>query len=171
MSIRKVFFWMHLIAGCVGGIIILTMSITGVLLTYERQILARVERGSFHVEPPSGASRMPVEMLLSKAGEQGVALPANASLTLRSDPREPAEIGALREDALYLNPYTGQVLGKSKSSGWRTFFQDVTTWHRYLGAKGEGRTVAKAITGACNLAFLGLVLSGMYLWIPKKWRA
>jgi hypothetical protein len=34
MSLRKVLFWSHLAAGCAGGLIILTMSITGVLLTY-----------------------------------------------------------------------------------------------------------------------------------------
>ena len=170
MTVRKVIFWMHLIAGCTGGVVILLMSITGVLLTYQRQIMARVERGGFRADPPSqGASRLSVEDLLLKASEQTGGLPANATVTLRSDPREPVEIGVLRESPLYLNPYTGQVLGRSSSQSWRTFFQEVTAWHRYLGATGEGRPVAKAVTGACNLAFLWIVASGLYLWIPKKW--
>jgi len=35
---RKVIFWCHLIAGVTAGIVILIMSVTGVLLTYERQV-------------------------------------------------------------------------------------------------------------------------------------
>ena len=33
------------------------------------------------------------------------------------------------------------------------------------------RVTGKAITGACNLAFLFLALSGMYLWLPRRWTA
>jgi uncharacterized iron-regulated membrane protein len=31
--------------------------------------------------------------------------------------------------------------------------------------------VGRAVTGACNLAFLGLALSGVYLWWPHAWTA
>ena len=169
MSIRKILFWLHLAAGCVGGIIILAMSITGVLLMYQRQILARVERGPFRSAAPApGVRRLPVEALLASVKGQRGALPADATLTLRAGAREPAELAVGREASLYLNPYTGQVLGQGTTK-WRSFFQEITAWHRWLGAKGEGRTTAKAITGACNLSFLLLVISGPFLWLPKKW--
>jgi uncharacterized iron-regulated membrane protein len=45
----------------------------------------------------------------------------------------------------------------------------VTDWHRWLGSGPEGRATARAITGACNLAFLVLVVSGAYLWLPRIW--
>ena len=170
MSIRKMLFWTHLVAGCVAGAIVLVMSLTGVLLTYERQILARVERGPFRSDPPSGSAKhLPVEELLGKIREQRGSLPPGASVTLRSDPREPVELSAGRDDTLYIQPYTGQILGKPPAEGWRTFFQKVTAWHRWLGATGEGRTSAKAITGACNLAFLVLIVTGPFLWLPKQW--
>ncbi len=53
----------------------------------------------------------------------------------------------------------------------RSFFRVVVNWHRWLGASGEGqgRTVGRAVTGACNLAFLFLVVSGFYLWWPRTW--
>jgi uncharacterized iron-regulated membrane protein len=44
-------------------------------------------------------------------------------------------------------------------------------WHRWLGMSGEKRAVGKAITGACNLGFLFLVVSGLYLWWPKTKKA
>jgi uncharacterized iron-regulated membrane protein len=43
-------------------------------------------------------------------------------------------------------------------------------WHRWLGMSGDNRPLGKAITGACNLGFLFLVVSGIYLWWPKTKR-
>ena len=43
-------------------------------------------------------------------------------------------------------------------------------WHRWLGDRtASGRAIGKAITGACNAAFLFLALSGLYLWWPRRW--
>ena len=39
MTPRRVLFWIHLAAGSVAGIVILIMSVTGILLAYERQIM------------------------------------------------------------------------------------------------------------------------------------
>src|SRR6185503_12334387 len=72
------------------------------------------------------------------------------------------------ETTLFVNPYTGAILGEG-SPKVRNFFRGVTEWHRWLGAKGENRNVARAITGACNLGFLFLVMSGFYLWWPRNW--
>ena len=45
---RRVLFWMHLACGVVAGVFILLMSVTGVLLTYEHQMVASAE-GRNHV--------------------------------------------------------------------------------------------------------------------------
>ena len=37
---RKTIFWLHLITGVVAGVVILIMSVTGVLLMYQKQITA-----------------------------------------------------------------------------------------------------------------------------------
>ena len=87
---------------------------------------------------------------------------------LRSDPSAPAALGFGRESIVYINPYTGEILGEG-TKGIRTFFRVVTDWHRWLGAKGENRPIARAITGACNLGFLFLVVSGFFIWWPKQW--
>jgi uncharacterized iron-regulated membrane protein len=51
----------------------------------------------------------------------------------------------------------------------RDFFRVITDWHRWFGARNENRTIARAVTGACNLGFLFLLVSGFYLWWPRKW--
>jgi uncharacterized iron-regulated membrane protein len=169
MSLRSAIFWLHLAAGCVAGAIILLMSVTGVLLTYEKQILAAVERGPHRMETQSAGPRLPAGALVASAHQQSGDLGANATLTMRSDPHEPAEIRIGRERVIFVDPYTGRVLADETSGTARVFFQKVVAWHRWLGTEGEGRATARAITGACNLCFLFIVLSGAYLWLPRRW--
>lgn len=159
--IRKILFWAHLLAGVVGGLIILLMSFTGVLLTYERQMIASAERGAYRVAP--SGERLPVETLL-----QNLNLDAGATVTVRSAADEPLEVNQGKAGILYVNPYTGAILGKPETAT-RAFFQKLRAWHRWLALDGEWRSVGKAITGACTLAFVGIVLSGLFLWIPRTW--
>ena len=44
MSFRSFLFWPHLVCGVAAGIIILIMSATGVLLTYEKQMIAWTDK-------------------------------------------------------------------------------------------------------------------------------
>lgn len=46
MTFRAVIFWPHLAAGVLAGSVILIMSVTGVLLTYEKQMLTWVDRSA-----------------------------------------------------------------------------------------------------------------------------
>jgi uncharacterized iron-regulated membrane protein len=43
-------------------------------------------------------------------------------------------------------------------------------WHRWVGATGgEWRTRLKAVSGAANLGFVLLILSGLWIWWPRRW--
>jgi uncharacterized iron-regulated membrane protein len=164
MTLRKLIFWPHLIAGTIAGIVIFIMSVTGALLMYEKQITAWADEREYR--SAVATSRLPLETLLATVGEKKGATPS--SITLRSDPSAPVLFTFGREDSLYLNPYTGEIWGAG-SPEVRKFFHVVTDWHRWLAAPGDNRQTARAITGACNLAFLFIVMSGFYLWWPKHW--
>lgn len=167
LPLRRAIFWIHLVAGAAAGIVILVMSVTGVLLTYERQIIDWADRGYRSAPPSPSAARLSVETLVERvlAGQPGA--PAS-SITLQSDPAAPATVSLGRGRSVYVNPYTGEVLGEG-SKKVRAFFRAVTDWHRWLGTKDATRDTARAVTGASNLAFLFLVVSGIYLWVPKIW--
>ena len=49
MSVRRIVFWSHLVAGAVVGLVVFFLAATGVLLTYERQIVGFAERQAFSV--------------------------------------------------------------------------------------------------------------------------
>ncbi|MET0626156.1 MAG: PepSY-associated TM helix domain-containing protein [Pyrinomonadaceae bacterium] len=166
--LRQVVFWCHLAAGLVAGIVILIMSVTGVLLAYERQITRWADTRGYEVSrPAAGATRLPVEALIAKARETQTATPPN-SIMLYSDPAAPASVAFPGGRTLFLDPYTGAVFGEG-SQRTRAFFRAVTDWHRWLGAGGESRALGRAFTGAANLIFLFIVASGFYLWWPRKW--
>lgn len=164
MNVRKVFFWLHLTAGSVAGVVILTMCVTGVLLAYERQIVARVEKDVRFVDVPAEASRLPLETILKRIQEWNPGSPT--TVAWHPNPASTLEIGYGREKTLFVNPYTGAVIGEG-ALGTRKFFSKVEDWHRWLGASAEKRQSWRAVTGACNLAFFFLVCSGLYLWLPR----
>src|SRR5262252_5658920 len=90
---RKVLFWCHLTVGFIAGLVILIMSVTGVLLAYERQITYWADTRNYQVAPPSpDATHLSVETLLAKARE---AQPDTTitSVTLRAEATEPAAVG------------------------------------------------------------------------------
>jgi len=159
---RKTIFWIHLCCGVAAGLIVLMMSVTGVILTYERQILAWHDSGAYTYQPRPDEQRLPVETLLQLGSTDGF----NASsLILSSDPTGPAILSAGRAGRKHLNPYTGDVHPPASDS-LDQFFSAVTGWHRWFNVSGEGRSTARAVTGTANLMFLFLVLSGIYLWLP-----
>ena len=165
LPLRKAVFWLHLATGILAGIVILVLSVTGVLLAYEQQILTWAERGLR--TPPAGATRLSAEALVRSAlAAEPTLTPTN--LTLEADPAAPARVGVDRRRSLYLDPYSGRVLGEG-ATGVRTALRTLLEWHRWLGAQGENREHGRAITGAANLGFLFLVVSGLYLWLPRTW--
>jgi uncharacterized iron-regulated membrane protein len=164
---RKAVFWIHLCAGVIAGLVILIMSLTGVLLTYQRQITAWADSVSVP-HPGESASRLSIENLLQKVEVSESKMPT--AVTISSDALTAASFSFGRERTLLVDPYTGMILGEGSKRA-RAFFQLMIDWHRWLGMNGEKRAVGKAITGAANLGFLFLVLSGMYLWWPRNWSA
>jgi uncharacterized iron-regulated membrane protein len=165
---RKILFWCHLMTGVTAGVIIFTMAVTGVLLAYEKQIVAWADLRASRIALPSPeTSRLPVEALLVEARKARPGLAIN-TITVRAGESMPVAFGLAGGNILFVNPYTGAVIGEGSGSV-RGFFRATTDLHRWLGAQGDNRATARAITGACNLGFLFLVLSGFYMWWPKKW--
>jgi uncharacterized iron-regulated membrane protein len=165
---RKTLFWIHLIIGVSAGIVVLIMSVTGVLLAYEKQIVAWADTRGYDTRPPApNATRLPVETLIAKVREAKPDL-AISTVTMRSDADATVSVGAGRDEMVYVNAYTGTILG-SGSPGVRSFFRSVTDWHRWLAMAGEQRATGRTITGASNFLFMLLVVTGFYLWWPRTW--
>jgi uncharacterized iron-regulated membrane protein len=165
---RTVLFWCHLTCGVAAGFVILMMCVTGVALAYQRQIQWWADTRHFRADPPSDGRRATVAELVAAARR----LDASASpvtVTWRADPAAPAAV-TLGTRVVFVNPYTTAVYGDGTGAGVRAFFTTMVNWHRYVAQAGDRRPTGKAITGAANLMFLFIVLSGMYLWWPRSLR-
>ena len=162
---RTVLFWMHLTAGSLAGIVVLVMCVTGVALTYEKQVLEWADTRSWSAPLSAGASHLPPETLLAKV-RQAQPGAAPTGLSMRADAQAPATLTLDGNESLLVDPYSGIVIG-TPPQGMRVFFRSATSWHRYLALEGDSRPTGRMLTGASNLIFFFIVLSGMYLWIPK----
>jgi uncharacterized iron-regulated membrane protein len=165
--IRKSIFWIHLACGVATALVILMMSVTGVILTYERQMLA-AQMSDLYSDPPADRAAQSIQSLLTVAsGTDPDFRPGSVSIS--SDPRAPVVINAGPAGTRYLNRYTGDALAEPPT-GLDEFFGAVTGWHRWFNATGESRAPWRAVTGISNLVFLFLIVSGIYLWLPRVWK-
>jgi uncharacterized iron-regulated membrane protein len=167
MTLRKALFWTHLVCGIAAGILIFIMSATGVALTYQKQLTAWADKRACRVERPAGADPLPASELVERfrRAEPGR---VPVALSLSSDPDMPASVTAAPGGTIFVNPYTGEVLGPG-ATGVRSFFRVMTGWHRWLALSGDNLRWGRAATGAGNLLFLFLALGGLYLWWPRRW--
>ena len=135
--LRRVIFWCHLVAGVVAGTIVLIMSVTGVLLTYEKQMARGPTPRALSARAAAGAARLRAR----RARRRGVAA-ANpgASPTDADDVVGSRRAGVGRRRAADDSssiPTPGSVLGEAAAQP-RAFFRKMTDWHRWLGVDRRG---------------------------------
>ena len=82
------------------------MSVTGVALTYEKQMLEWADRRAWTAPSSTGARQLPPETLLAKvvAAQPGA---APIGVTLRADAAAPATVTLEGNKTLLVDPYTG----------------------------------------------------------------
>lgn len=158
-------FWSHLIGGLLALTFIFIMCLTGVLLTYEKQMIAWADRRAAAVQP--GTTRLTADQLLERVR---ASLPnaTPAGLSIPSDPAAPAVVGLGRDGVVLVDPWTGAL---TEASYLRAFMSATTRLHRWLALDGPGRAVGKQLHGVSNVIFVYLCLSGIVLWLTSgaKW--
>ncbi len=163
---RECVFWLHLACGVAGGIVIFTMCVTGALLSFERQMIEFSERDARYTSADEKADRLMPQQIIDKVKKQRPeAKPSSMAIT--SEPNAAWEVNLGPEGRLFLDPFTGGVLGES-NKGVRSTLSEIRNWHRYIALSGDQRPIGKAVTGASNLLFLFLAVSGIYIWFPRN---
>ena len=168
LPFRRTLFWLHLGIAVVAGIVILLLSATGLLLAFEAQIQAFADGADRRVEAPATESSLSLERTLAAVRAERRDL-AVSGVTLRRDAGEAASLALGRDGVVYVDPHRDRIVGAG-AERVRRFFRAVTDLHRYLAASGERRDAGKTITGSATLLFLAILLSGLYLWVPRVLR-
>lgn len=165
MTIRRAIFWTHLAIGLAAGLFILIMSVTGVLLTYERQMVRWAQDAA--VSAPAGAEPLGYDELAQAAFAAG-ASPGHV-MTVPDGRSGAVEISAGRRNSFLIDPYSGETMPEA-GQAMKAFFGRVTQIHRWLAFTGNRNETAAAFNAAANLAFALLVLTGIVLWWPRLWK-
>jgi uncharacterized iron-regulated membrane protein len=164
--IRKVFFWIHLVLGASAGVFIFIMAATGIVLAFERQITDFVERDLRSVSVPNAAQPRPISDVLEALRRGGTGEPT--TITVRNAPQAATQFSIGRGKVIYVDPYSGAVLGASSEAA-HAFFFEVERLHRSLGAPLGSKGLGHWLAAIANLLFSGLILLGVVLWLPRKW--
>ena len=131
--LRKTIFWLHLITGVSVAAVVVLMSFTGVILTYERQMAAWIDVQKMEEKQPDSQRAKPSEIL--SFVEAGGVKPV--SVTIPSSVDFPVNVSAGRgRGTIYIDPYNGEVISSS-NEGIRKFFSDVRGWHRWFNLQNH----------------------------------
>ena len=161
--LRKFFFWLHLAVGVTAGLVIALMAATGMILAFERPVLRVMDAPAPFEQQSLAEHPLPLAELLPRLGIGPKNMPTE--LVLHREPMPLLEVRYGHDRTFFANPWTGELIG-SPASGLHHFFSIVTNLHRRLGF-GMKNALAHNVVGAADLAFLFLLLSGLYLWWPR----
>lgn len=162
---NKILFNIHLILSIVFSIPLLVMGVTGAILSYQHEFEALINAGSKKIEK-TGEMQSVEKILQSFSEQMGVKQPVRLVVPKSDD--EAFVIYANRNDAYLVDPYTAQIIGKDRGTG---FVLTVMSLHRNLGLALSGNKTAaeigKQIVGASVVAMILLVISGVWLHFPR----
>ncbi|UYW28556.1 PepSY-associated TM helix domain-containing protein [Methylorubrum extorquens] len=171
---RTVVFRLHWALGLTAGLVLALMGLTGALMSYEEAITAFANRDRIQVSAAQDRPPLTPSALAARIEAQ---LPGQrvSALTLSGDPAQSAVARFARDRAggrpspVYADPTEGTVLGPVRLEA---FFATVRELHRWLLLPGEGKGWGRTITGACAIALLVFLGSGLYLRWPgrHRWR-
>src|SRR5688572_26583529 len=102
--IRTVFFWLHLAAGLTAGVVVFIMSATGVLLTFEKQLLYYADTRHISLTPPPSAAPLPMDTLLARVRASGL-IGEPSAVAVRRDPAAPVALTISQGVVAYADPY------------------------------------------------------------------
>lgn len=171
-SPRAILFRLHWALGLTAGLILAVMGATGALLSYEEALTDWANHDRLTVAtretPPLALSDLTQRIEAQRPGQRV------ARLTLQDDPtasvtirfaRDPAT--RQRPDSVFADPYDGAVLGPVRGE---TLFDTVLALHRFLLLPGDGKGWGRQITGACAIALLVFLVTGIVLRWPQVHR-
>jgi uncharacterized iron-regulated membrane protein len=177
--LRKLFFWLHKWLGLITGLVVLIVSITGCINVFSDELKEYFYHKRYYVEAKGNRNFLNFSELRNQAQK---ALGPDVKITrseiypakghtwiFRASLTDKKAIGHWNYYKyyyrVYVNPYNGKVVYVEDTRN--EFFQLVLNLHMNLLL---GDSVGGMVTGISALCFFVLLLSGLILWFPRKWK-
>src|SRR3954469_1206897 len=158
-TLRRSLLTLHQWVGLAAGLFLIVISISGSALVFENEIDRALNPATSFVTP--AAQRLPVEALAARVAAAYPNDPVTGvRIAARAD--QAREISLRSRHAAMVNPYTGEVLGL------RDHEKSFARWLHLLHTRFDLGEVGEKMVGGFSVAMLGLALSGLVLWWPRK---
>ena len=160
---RKLFLTLHLWAGLTAALFLLLLGVSGALVAFEGEIDRALNPRLSYVHPQGQPLTLEAISARLTAAYPGATievfgLPQRADYSLFVGLMQSSR----KRTALFVNPYTGEVLGSADQANH--FANRVHQLHTHL-LVGE---LADEITGWSSVFLLVLSITGLVLWWPRK---
>ena len=160
--LKYISYLLHLWLGLLSSVVVFVLCISGCLYAFKTQIIEAYNYDKVFISA-TGSSQTPGELQqkLSADGKEliSITIPESSSRSWNISYKEIN--GAV--SGTYYDPYSKKELGNGDESLNR-FFEVVLDLHRNLLLGNTGRQIG----GISVLMMLVLILSGFFLWLPKK---
>jgi len=167
VKLKKTIFWLHLYIGLTVGLVILALSVSGTLLTYERQVVEWADHLPITIGQ-SERSPLRVDQITAIANQSEAPL-KTVEVKFLQEAGTPITVYMEERHSLLMNPYSGEILRRGDSVAAQVF-DSITRFHRWFALTDKALDTGQMIIALSNLAFFLLIISGIYLWLPPLWR-
>ena len=179
MTIKKLIAQIHLWLGLTSGLVVVILGISGAIYTFSDEIKDIVYKDRRYVSTVPKNEKLSLDTLLSIAKQSLGETHKITRAELSQDTKRTYMFRAFKINKnssgywnyydyylkVYLDPYTGKVIFKEDAS--KEFFTIVLALHmNMLLGDDLGHFIVKWST----ICFTILLLSGLVLWWPKKWK-
>ena len=167
-TLHKIHLWLSIPL----GLIITVICFTGATLVFEQDITRALNKHLYQVEIPQGKERLsPSEVINIVQDRHDEMEISSVSIPKAADATYQISFSNGGKKVLFVNPYTGESIGWSKSY---PFFQTMRKLHRWFldipKSKGS-MSVGKLIVGVSTIAMTVILISGLVIWIPRTRKA
>ena len=167
-ALHKIHLWLSIPL----GLIITVICFTGATLVFEQDITRALNKNLYQVEVPQGKERLaPSEVINIVQDRHGEMKISSVSIPKAADATYQISFSNGGKKVLFVNPYTGESIGWSKSY---PFFQTMRKLHRWFldAPKSKGSmSTGKLIVGVSTIAMTIILISGLVIWIPRTRKA
>jgi sulfite reductase (NADPH) flavoprotein alpha-component len=168
-KIKAALLQVHSIAGLVLALPFSLIALTGVIMSFEDEIVDHLNAAIMQVVPRTTPALLPDELVarLKAVPDAGKV----AAIMLSSDPSAAVHVRFARDEqgvrpsSLYVDPYDGHVLGVPRGED---FFATVRRLHRWLLIPGDAKGWGRQITGVAALGLIVMLISGLVLRWPRR---
>ncbi|WP_316792175.1 PepSY-associated TM helix domain-containing protein [Pedobacter frigoris] len=154
----------HTYLGIIAGAILAFVGVTGSILVFQDEIDRALNKELFEVMAQQ--KKLSFDELVPLVKKNYPRLKFDYMMAGKGD--SPAEAYSIfnfkTEEQYFINPYNGKLSGKRIISS--SFIRVVMDLHRTLLIPAAGRY----IVGFASLCLMILTISGVRLWLPKKWK-